>query len=118
MKMSLSLLVYTVYLRTYADHIPICKGNICWTDLLNMKKRDAYISTIGVLREFQGLGVGSALIKSAIEVAALNAMKRVILEVSNGNVAAVNLYRKMGFIVRGQGGGKTYEGAIQMKKSI
>ena len=57
------------------------------------------IQNIGVVPEHRGLGLGRALILKSLEGFLLARMKRVVLEVTASNLAAVELYRSLGFRV-------------------
>ncbi|HHC6783606.1 TPA: GNAT family N-acetyltransferase, partial [Vibrio parahaemolyticus] len=58
---------------------------------------------IGVHDQFHGLGVGSKLIETIIELADnwLN-VRRIQLEVNADNEAAIGLYKKHGFEIEGE----------------
>lgn len=57
----------------------------------------AYISSIGVRKEFHGLGIGTLLLNIAFEAARKKGMKRMRLEVNHDNSAALKMYRRSGF---------------------
>jgi ribosomal protein S18 acetylase RimI-like enzyme len=52
---------------------------------------------IGVLAPYRGLGVGNALINSALQKAKLKGLTRIELTVREKNTSAITLYEKMGF---------------------
>jgi ribosomal protein S18 acetylase RimI-like enzyme len=56
---------------------------------------------IGVLASHRGHGVGTALLKAALEKARNNQLTRIELEVRENNKAAIKLYQKMGFVSEG-----------------
>ncbi|HGS4599259.1 TPA: GNAT family N-acetyltransferase, partial [Vibrio cholerae] len=58
---------------------------------------------MGVKDDVQGLGVGSALLKTVIDLADnwLN-LKRIELTVYVDNERAINLYKKFGFVIEGE----------------
>jgi len=58
---------------------------------------DFYISVIVVDEGQRGKGLGSLLLKKAIEIAKKNGCKSVLLDVDVGNGAAQALYEKFGF---------------------
>ena len=58
---------------------------------------DFYISVIVVDEGQRGKGLGSLLLKKAIEIAKQNGCKSVLLDVDIGNGAAQALYEKFGF---------------------
>lgn len=57
------------------------------------------IQNIGVVPEHRSLGLGRALVLKSLEGFQLARVKRVVLEVTANNVAAVELYRSLGFRV-------------------
>lgn len=57
------------------------------------------IQNIGVVPEHRGLGLGRALVLKSLEGFQFARLKRVVLEVTANNVAAVELYRSLGFRV-------------------
>lgn len=57
---------------------------------------EGYIMNIAVKPEFQGRGVGKALVRHMIEHFK-NDLKFITLEVRTSNVVAISLYKKMGF---------------------
>lgn len=61
---------------------------------------DFYISVIVVDEGRRGKGLGSSLLKKAIEIAKENRCKSVLLDVDVGNGAAQALYEKFGFSIR------------------
>lgn len=58
--------------------------------------------SIGVLKAYQGLGLGSALLNSALMWAQSHGLKRVELFVFESNKAGLGLYKKHGFVIEGQ----------------
>jgi RimJ/RimL family protein N-acetyltransferase len=57
--------------------------------------------TIGVLPQYQNLGLGTALIRLALKWAKAVGLFRVELSVFQSNTAAIRLYEKNGFLVEG-----------------
>jgi RimJ/RimL family protein N-acetyltransferase len=57
--------------------------------------------TIGVLPEFQGIGLGTKLMEYALLWAREHHLLRIELTVFKGNIKAQNLYKKFGFVVEG-----------------
>lgn len=58
--------------------------------------------SIGVLKAYQGLGLGSALLNNALQWGHKHGLKRVELFVFESNKVALNLYKKHGFVIEGQ----------------
>ncbi|QJD72214.1 ribosomal protein S18-alanine N-acetyltransferase [Marinobacterium sp. LSUCC0821] len=84
---------------------------------------EAELLRIGVLPQFQGAGIGHRLLQSSINVLHELGTKRLLLEVRQSNIAAIRLYKSLGFSEDGvrkgyypllQGSGR--EDAILMSK--
>ncbi len=60
---------------------------------------DGHIGRMAVLRQWRGLGVGSALLGALIEIARTLGMRRVLL---NAQVQALPFYRLHGFEIEGE----------------
>lgn len=58
----------------------------------------AFISNVSVLPSHQSLGIATSLLTQCLEHAKAIGFKRVELEVGSGNLQAINLYFKMGFL--------------------
>jgi ribosomal protein S18 acetylase RimI-like enzyme len=56
---------------------------------------------MGVRSEYRGRGLGTALLRAAIEVAREKGLERIELEVFASNTPAIELYRKHGFVTEG-----------------
>lgn len=66
-------------------------------------KRVKHVATIGIAvrKKFQRRGIAEAMFKYLFQWARKASVTRLVLEVDPGNTAALNLYRKMGFIKDG-----------------
>lgn len=70
---------------------------------LDVTRHMADIHRVAIHRDFRGMGLGEALMCAVIDWAQANAMlKRLELELFVGNKRALNLYRKLGFVVQGR----------------
>lgn len=58
--------------------------------------------TLGILKDFQGLGLGSLLMECALAWAYEHSLERIELSVFKSNIKAINLYKKFGFIIEGE----------------
>ena len=78
-------------------------GNLGLEVCVNPRRRHVASFGMGVKDDVLGKGVGSALIKTAIDLADnwLN-LKRLELIVYTDNERALNLYKKFGFIIEGE----------------
>ncbi len=59
--------------------------------------KEAYISSICLLKDFRGLGYSSILMEKAIKIAKEKNFKFIKLEVGKNNEPAINLYKKFGY---------------------
>lgn len=61
--------------------------------------RDYHIGAIGLMidKDFRGEGIGKFLLKMIIEKAKQMGLRTLVLDVFSDNIAAINLYQKMGF---------------------
>ena len=66
----------------------------------------AYVTFISVNKQYRRLGYADKLINEAMVVAKEKKMKKMALSVKKDNIGAVNLYKKHGFIVKGQERGR------------
>jgi putative acetyltransferase len=91
--------VYT-YVAIINDEIV---GNLGLHVCENPRRKHAATFGMGVKDHFQGKGVGSALLQTAIDLADnwLN-LRRLELTVYTDNIAAIALYKKFGFVVEGE----------------
>jgi ribosomal protein S18 acetylase RimI-like enzyme len=61
-------------------------------------KEEFYISNVAVNKNYRGMGYGRKLMLFAEELARINNLKKICLDVENTNVAAVELYKRLGYI--------------------
>lgn len=90
-------------------------GFIVWRTVLDT----AEIITIGVHPDARGAGIAIAMLGIMENEVKKLGVKKILLDVSAENVAAINLYKKCGFIENGRRP-KYYDGvdAILMEKDI
>jgi ribosomal protein S18 acetylase RimI-like enzyme len=62
-------------------------------------KEFGYITTISIIKEFQGIGLGKRLLEKAKSHASENGFKKIRLQVHSNNITAQNLYAKFGFVM-------------------
>ena len=62
-----------------------------------VRPRTAHIPQVGVAPSFQGLGVGTALMKAAFRDLADEGFAQITLTVTDANAGAVRLYQRLGF---------------------
>ncbi len=58
---------------------------------------EAHVTTVAVHPEFRGRGLGKLLMKTLIEYSRVRGAATMVLEVRPSNVAALNLYKSLGF---------------------
>lgn len=77
-------------------------GNLGFELASNPRRRHTGTFGMGVKQDFQGRGVGQALLQTAIDLADdwLN-LKRIELTVYVDNERAINLYKQFGFEIEG-----------------
>jgi RimJ/RimL family protein N-acetyltransferase len=77
-----------------------------WCDILPQRNRPGFQHCgsvgMGVVHAWRGRGLGKALLESCIERAFASGMTRIELEVYSDNLAAVSLYRSLGFVEEGR----------------
>lgn len=94
-------------------------GYVCLRTILDV----THILNLAVLPEFRGQGIGSMLLRDALQELKQSGIKTnlVTLEVRESNIAAIRLYEKFGFKIIGRRSGyyqKPYEDAIIMGLEI
>lgn len=57
----------------------------------------AYITSVSTIESYSGMGVASRLLDMCIEYGNLHKYFKIRLEVSEGNISAIRLYKKYGF---------------------
>ncbi len=62
---------------------------------------DVQVNNIAIHPDFRRLGIGEAVLKQVIELVRWRGARLVTLEVRPSNMAALNLYRKLGFRMMG-----------------
>jgi L-amino acid N-acyltransferase YncA len=76
-----------------------------WCDVMTVSERPVHAHagfiTIGIVEEHRGRGLGRLLIAAAIDAAKKKGLTRLELIVREENLAAVTLYKKMGFEIEG-----------------
>lgn len=60
----------------------------------------AFVSSVSVLPKFQGKGIAKRLMQHCIDHVRSQAFRIIALEVDSSTVAAINLYRNLGFLTR------------------
>ena len=77
-------------------------GN-CQLDLNRWRKtRHRRQVAIALLKDYWGLGIGTAMFKEMIDKARQEKLEQLELEVIEGNQRAIGLYHKMGFVFTGE----------------
>jgi ribosomal protein S18 acetylase RimI-like enzyme len=64
---------------------------------MNDQKKEAYISNVSVLPDYQGKGISKTLLNRTIKEAKIKSYISIKLEVKQDNIKAITLYQKLGF---------------------
>ena len=75
----------------------VIAGNCQIVFMSSMKKRHRAELMIGLLEEYWGLGIGTAMLEELIAAARRRGVEQLELEMIEGNARAAALYHKMGF---------------------
>ena len=74
----------------------------CWSGAgAQIRKQHEVGVAIAVLKKYHGLGVGTSLLRAQISWAREQGFRRMSLSVSTTNTAAINIYKKVGFVLEG-----------------
>ena len=91
--------------KNYAQYVAVSDNTIVgWADIIPLEHPTmAHVGSLGmgVIADYRGQGIGSKLLASVIQHAWDSGLKRLELEVFTDNQAAINLYKKHGFIEEG-----------------
>ncbi len=72
--------------------------NLCGTiQGLVDSQRIGSIQNVGIVPEYRGRGLGTALIAQALAGFRMHSLNKAYLEVTSQNEAAIRLYRRLGF---------------------
>jgi len=100
-----------------ADHHGVVVGFV--VGILSVDEQGMYgrVFSIAVREAYQGLGIGTQLMKSVIDVFHRKKIKNIVLEVRRHNIRAIRFYQRLGFVVTGIEIGyySDYEDAIIMR---
>ena len=70
----------------------------------NKENKSGFITTVSTIKQYEGMGIGSRLIKMCIDYAKSNDYRSILLEVNKENNTAIQLYNKYGFVKTEQTG--------------
>ena len=62
------------------------------------ENRSGFINNVSIIKNYMGKGIAANLLNMSIDYAKQNNIVEVKLEVSNNNIAAILLYKKIGFV--------------------
>lgn len=85
--------------KSVEGHIAECDMNVAGIMITRMDEKEGrfYVSSLYVLPEFQGKGIGRALLSRAEQMALSAGVKEIWLGVMAQNAAALSWYRALGF---------------------
>ncbi len=85
--------------------VAVAKGAVVgWCDICSLQRdvfEHAGVLGMGVIATHRGKGIGKALLQAALEKAQTIGLTRVQLTVREGNLRAIALYEKHGFLLEG-----------------
>jgi ribosomal protein S18 acetylase RimI-like enzyme len=91
--------------KGYPQYVALVEDKVVgWCDALPIDRPTrAHTSVlgIGVLAEFRGRGIGTALIRETLNSARASGFTRIELSVREGNGRVIGLYEKFGFVQEG-----------------
>ena len=90
-------------------HIFICENNKLIVGAIAFYANDfvnnvSYIPILGISGNYRKLGIGKLLINSCLDYVLKMGISKVRVETWDNNDAAINLYKKSGFIIEGKEG--------------
>jgi ribosomal protein S18 acetylase RimI-like enzyme len=89
----------------YVQHVALVEDKVVgWCDALPIDRptrAHTGILGIGVLAEFRGRGIGTALIRETLKKARASGLTRIELSVREGNASVIGLYERFGFVHEG-----------------
>lgn len=65
----------------------------------DLDRQLAYITSVSVLRAWNGKGIAARLLAQCVEHAKVSGLRQICLEVASTNTPAIKLYEKTGFVV-------------------
>lgn len=89
----------TIMLLGFIDDILCCIAELNSSAEIRFSHNVEY--SITVLKDFWGMGIGNATTKEIIKFAKEKNVKNIVLSVRQENSAAINLYKKYGFLTVG-----------------
>ncbi|MCD6146097.1 MAG: ribosomal protein S18-alanine N-acetyltransferase [Methanosarcinales archaeon] len=100
-----------------ADHHGVVVGFVVGIPSVDEQGMYGRVFSIAVREAYQGLGIGTQLMKSVIDVFHRKKIKNIVLEVRRRNIRAIRFYQRLGFVVTGIEIGyySDYEDAIIMR---
>ena len=91
--------------RKLPHFVALVEGRVVgWCDISSLERpiyAHSGVLGMGVIAEYRGNGIGNALLRSVLESAKTRGLTRIELTVREKNLAALTLYRKVGFRVEG-----------------
>lgn len=91
---------YDLYIAAFAENKIVGNCQLSFQKRIKTKHRASV--SIGILKAYQGLGLGKAMMEELISIARKHQILQLELEYIEGNDRARNLYEKMGFFCTGE----------------
>lgn len=92
-------------------YVAVEKNNYLGLIIYNIKNNECEIISLNSLKE--GIGIGSALVKRAIEMAKEKKCQRVFIITTNNNLAGLRFYQKKGFTIKA-----VYKDAVEQSRKL
>lgn len=91
---------YDLYITAFAENKIVGNCQLAFQKRIKTKHRASV--SIGILKEYQGLGLGKAMMREMVSIAREHQILQLELEYIEGNDRARNLYEAMGFFCTGE----------------
>lgn len=91
---------YDLYIAAFAENKIVGNCQISFQKRIKTKHRASV--SIGILKKYQGLGLGKAMMREMVSIAREHQILQLELEYIEGNDRARNLYEAMGFFCTGE----------------
>ncbi|MEA1945542.1 MAG: ribosomal protein S18-alanine N-acetyltransferase [Euryarchaeota archaeon] len=84
-----------------ADHHGVVVGFVVGISSVDEQGMYGRVFSIAVREAYQGLGIGTQLMKSVIDAFHKKKIRNIVLEVRRHNIRAIRFYQRLGFMVTG-----------------
>ncbi|MEQ9618592.1 MAG: GNAT family N-acetyltransferase [Deltaproteobacteria bacterium] len=95
-------LLFTLRLSEFASYMTLTSNILHGAYTPDVEEDEFYVSVLAVDEKHRGKGIGSLLLRKAVNTAKKRNCKSVLLDVNGNNESALALYGKFGFRLRGR----------------